>query len=379
MKKSLLTVGAASFALAILATGCASAPQPLSFAEEVKKAEAAVANARGLENHKKLDDKYVIPNVLLAQSKVLYIDWAATATDAIGIRFGEADVISVARDATDTSNLKAWEALRNAGKDEKSKAAADAACKELKKFISESYAKNKTTSKLSNDAMFETVVGKLAQEDYIAYKKALKDGASESDYADQKEWLAAGKANAVKVAAEQKKMMEAAEKRLAAAEKEAEAANRKLVLILKYHGSKLAIPGIKIGTAELHKALAGKVPAPVATSCVAILNKGLIMVMENNMAEAKKEWDGVDTAISDSIPEFKMPQFDATGLTPFNAVSKVTAYKDTVSKEIETWQKKAFEPYDYAKEIGGKRWDSFWEVKKWAKEAQKTLDEVSGE
>ena len=45
--------------------------------EEVKKAEAAVANARGLESHTKQADKYLLPNLFLEQTKVLYIDWAA--------------------------------------------------------------------------------------------------------------------------------------------------------------------------------------------------------------------------------------------------------------------------------------------------------------
>ena len=163
-------------------TGCASTSQSASFAEEVKKAEAAVANARGLENHTKQAEKYLLPNLFLEQTKVLYIDWAAIATDSIGLRFGEADVISVCRDATDSSNLKIWDAMRGADKEK-----ANAAAAEMKKFVAESYAKNKTTSKLSDNEMFKTVVGKVAQEDYVAYKKALKtlekQGATEMEIA----------------------------------------------------------------------------------------------------------------------------------------------------------------------------------------------------
>ena len=62
----------------------------------------------------------------------------------------------------------------------------------------------------------------------------------------------------------------------------------------------------------------------------------------------------------------------------FNASSKVQAYFKEVTNSVDEWSDKAFKPWKYAKEIGGKRWDSFWEVKKWANEAQKTLDEVSG-
>ena len=377
MKKSLLSIGAASLAIAFYATGCASTPATISLAEEVKKAEAVVSKARGLENHEKLDERHLIPNLLLEQSKVLYISWAAVATDSIGLRFGEADVISVSRDATDSNYLKLWDALRNAdaNKENAVKAAA-----ELEKVLAESYKKNKTTSKLSDKAMFDTVVGKIAQEDYIAYKKALKEGASESDYKNQKTWLAAGKANALKVAAEQKKLMEAAEKRLAAAEKDAAAAKRKVELVLKYNVSKLAIPGIKIGIVELNKVLINqcKLPAPVAVTCCAILQKGLVDVMVNNMEEAKKEWPGVETALKDSIEPYKMPKFNAVGVNPFNASSKVQAYCKEVTNSVDEWSDKAFKPWKYATEIGGKRWDSFWEVKKWAKEAQKTLDEVSG-
>ena len=234
MKKSLLSVGAACF-VAVVMTGCASTSQSASFAEEVKKAEAAVANARGLENHTKQAEKYLLPNLFLEQTKVLYIDWAAIATDSIGLRFGEADVISVCRDATDSSNLKIWDAMRGADKEK-----ANAAAAEMKKFVAESYAKNKTTSKLSDNEMFKTVVGKVAQEDYVAYKKALKEGTDASDYKDQAAWLAIGKANINKVAAEQKKMMAAAEARLAKAEKEAEDAKRKISLTIKYYSCKAA-------------------------------------------------------------------------------------------------------------------------------------------
>lgn len=343
MKKSLLSVGAAFLAVAMFATGCASTSQSASFAEEVKKAEAAVAQARGLEKHTKQADKYLLPNVLLEQTKVLYIDWAAVATDSIGIRFGEADVISVARDAMDSSNLKSWDAMRNASTD---KVQADAAVADMKKFIAESYAKNKTTSKLSNDAMFETVVGKIAQEDYIAYKKALKEGASEADYKDQKAWLDRGKANVAKVAAEQKKMMEAAEKRLAKAEKEAEDAKRKITLTIKYYSNKAAY-------------MLADTQAKNATN--PFVKKGFVAAAEKNKAlmdEAEKEFPKVTTV-------FDMPPVKLGNL------QEAQATKAAIEKELEPW--------NYALEVGGKRWDSYWEVKKWAKEAQKTLEEVSGE
>ena len=45
--------------------------------------------------------------------------------------------------------------------------------------------------------------------------------------------------------------------------------------------------------------------------------------------------------------------------------------KAAIEKELAPWK--------YALEVGGKRWTSYWKVKKWAKEAQKTLEEVSGE
>lgn len=343
MKKSLLSVGAASLALAMFITGCASSSESASFAEEVKKAEAAVAQARGLETHTKQADKYLLPNVLLEQTKVLYIDWAAIATDAIDIRFGEADVISVARDAMDSSNLKAWDAMRNADAD---KAQEEAAVASLKKFIAESYAKNKTTSKLSNDAMFETVVGKIAQEDYIAYKNALKDGASEADYKNQATWLAKGKANVVKVAAEQKKMLEAAEKRLAKAEKDAEDAKRKITLTIQYYSNKAAY-------------LLADTQAKNADN--PFVKKGFAAVAEKTKAlmdEAEKEFPKVTTV-------FDMPPVKLGNL------QEVQETKAAIEKELAPWV--------YALEIGGKRWDSYWEVKKWAKEAQKTLEEVSGE
>ena len=341
MKRTLLSVGAAALTVAMFVTGCSSTPKQSSLAEEVKKAEAAVANARGLESHTKQADKYLLPNLFLEQTKVLYIDWAAIATDSIGLRFGEADVISVCRDATDSSNLKMWEAMRGADK-----AKADAAAAELKKFIAESYAKNKTTSKLSNDAMFETVVAKVAQEDYVAFKKAMKAGGSASDYKDQVEWLSKGKANIKKVAAEQKKMMAAAEARLAKAEKEAEDAKRKIILTIKYYSCKAAYL-----LADTQAKNAGN--PFLKKTFVAAADKA-----KNEMDAAEKEFPKVTTVFD--MPSIKL-----------GSIAEAMETKAAIEKELEPWK--------YASNIGGKRWDSFWEVKKWAKEAQKTLDEVSGE
>ena len=376
MKKSLLFTGVAGLAAMFIMTGCSSVPPTGNLAEEVKKAEAVVAKARGLENHKKLDSKHVIPNILLEQSRVLYIGWAATATDSIGIRFGEADVISVSRDATDASNLTLWAKLREADKDAQ---AAEAAAKSLEKFIAESYKKNKTTSKKTDREMFETVVGKIAQEDYIVYKKTVAKGdASESDYKFQKKWLEIGKKNILRVNAEQKKLMEAAKKRMEAAEKDAEAAKRKLALILKYHGSKLSKPGIVIGVNILKKELGSSLPAAATNIAIPFLQKSLIDVLDKNMKEAAAEWPEVVTAFSEAVPEFQMPKFSMEGVNLFNIKGKMADYLASVEKSLKDWNEKAFGPYNYAFEVGGKRWDSFWEVKKWANEAQKTLDEVSG-
>ena len=344
MKKSLLMVGAASLVAAMLAAGCASTEQQASFVEEVKKAEAAVANARGLEEHTKQPEKYLLPNVLLEQTKVLYINWAAIATDAIELRFGDADVISVARDAMDSANLKSWDALRNA---DANKEQADAAAAELKKFIAESYAKNKTTSKLSDDQIFDTVVDKIAQEDYVAYKELLKAGeVKEEDYKDQKTWLERGKANIVKVAEEQKKRMEAAEKRLAKAEEDAEEAKRKVALTVKYYTAK--------GAFMVAESQAKGASNP-------LVKKGF----ELTMGETKKLMDEAEKEFPEVTTVFELPPMK------LNTVQDAMNAKAAIEKELKPWV--------YASEIGGKRWDSFWEVKKWAKEAQKTLDEVSGE
>lgn len=344
MKKSLLMIGAASLMAAMFVTGCASTKSQASFIEEVKKAEAAVANARGLEDHTKQPDKYLLPNVLLEQTKVLYINWAAVATDSIVLRFGEADVISVARDAMDSANLKNWDALRNA---DANKAEADAAATELKKYIAESYAKNKTTSKLNNDQMYDTVVGKIAQEDYVAYKKQVQAGeAKEEDFKDQKTWHEKGKANIAKVAAEQKKIMEAAEKRLAKAEEQAEEAKRKVALTVKYYTAKAA-------SMVAESQAKGESNPFVKKGYDLTINE-----MKKLMDEAEKEFPEVTTV-------FDMPA------VKIESVQDAKNAAEAINQELKPWA--------YAADIGGKRWDSFWEVKKWAREAQKTLDEVSGE
>ena len=214
---------------------------------------------------------------------------------------------------------------------------------DLKKTVAESYAKNKTTSKFSNEAIYNTVIGKIAQEDYITYKQALKDGVNAADYKDQKTWLEKGKANVAKVAAEQKKLLDAAKRRLAKAEKEADETNHKVGLAVQYY-------------------ILGKIPYITADSQARsttnpLVKKGLLLTAE----KAK--------ALMDKI-EKEFPQVTSViELPPANAdVNEVVAF---FKKELKPWQ--------YALEVGGKRISSYVEVKKWADEAQKTLEEVSGE
>lgn len=362
--------------LALFATGCASAPQQTSYVDSVNKAQAVVKNAKELENHTKLPEKHILPNILLEQSRVLYISWTAIAADSIGLRFGERDIVMVAKDAMNDNYTLYWAAMRNAKAD---KAKADAATEELKKIIcNESIPKHREDKKDDEEykkSVFNTVVGKMAQEDYIEYKNLIKKGeASPSDYEGQEEWMAMGKANAIKVAAAHKKMLKDAEKRLAAAEKDAAAARRKLTLILKYHGNKLALPAVKVGVAEVKKLLAGNLPPVAVNAAMPLIEAALLNTMISAMDEAQKEWPGVVTAFADSVEPFTMPQFSMEGVTVFNIKDKVVGYTDAVNKSMSDWLKKTFQPYDYALEIGGKRWDSFWAVKKWASEAQDALD-----
>lgn len=328
MKKSLLFTGVAGLAAMFVMTGCASTPASLM--EEVKKVEAVVAKARGLETHKKQADKYLIPNALLDQTRVLYISWAATATDSIKIRFGEADVIGVAKDANHADMVKAWDVLRTETDEAKIKEAA----KYLEESVAQSYKKNKTTSKYTDKEIFEIVVGKMAQEDVIA-KKTKK-----TDVDFSAKWLEIGNKNIKKVAAENKKMLAAAEKRLAAAEKDAEESKRKIVLTIQYYGSKVAV---MVADGQLKNQT-----NPFVRKGIEIARNKAAQLM----ADAAKEFPGVTTVFA------------------FPTTNNVEELKAAIEKELAPWK--------YALSIGGDRFSSFFEVRKWAREAQKTLDEASG-
>lgn len=402
MKKTLFNVGAASMMLAMFATGCASTEkQPYGLEVQTK-----IAELKGLEDHVKQPEKCLLPNLSLNQTKALYISWAAVATDSAVIRFGEADVVSVIRDATDSNNLGLWDAMRNSDTDKKD--AADAITS-MKTLVAQSYAKNKTTSKLSDDAMFETVVAKMAQEDYIAYKKGLKEGKKDSDFANQKEWLAKGKANIDKVAAENKKMLEAAEKRLAKAEKEVEESKRKISLTMSYAWKKaIELPVSEAGVAAAKVAAEKAVPqaqAAVNNAAAAVKDaEAKVNSLTNAFAKSaaekalnaakqtkieadkaleeaknlpKKAQEKVEAvkkeiaAIKAEFPEvdtvFELPnlKFDPTDMASVNAAG------ENLKKELAPW--------GYALEMAGKRGTAVIKAKSLAREAQGVLDEVSGE
>ena len=375
MKKSLLSVGAAIAAVGML-TGCSSLEQQEPGAY-LKELNTFMDKATGLENHKRQAENHLLPNASLSSSKASYVAVAGASLDAIELRFGKADELYVAKAMTDPNYLGEWNALRNADKDKDAAAAAE---KTLKGVASDAYAQYKTRNKKSIDELYASVIGAVAQTDYLFYKKQIAAGkATAEDYKDQKSWLELGKKNIVRVFNEEKKVMDARAKKVAAAEKEAKADWRKNELVIKYNAAKLAVPGIKLGTAELRKQLSGVLPPPIINTCCGILEKELIEVMEKQMADAEKEWPGVKTAVKDSFEPYTMPKFDATGINAFNATSKISAYVKDTGSSLNDWQKKQFAPYIYAVDMAIDRLGFTVKAWAWSYDSYKAYKEAAEE
>jgi len=372
MKKSLLTVGAACIAAASMMTGCGSFEQQAPNAY-LNQLNTFIDKAQGLENHTRQPEAFVIPNALLSSTKAHYTAVAGAALDSIELRYGQADELYVAKVALDPNYLGEWNALRNADKDA---AAADKAAGVLKKVIADAYATYKTRNKKSVDGLYDSVVGAVAQADYIYYKQAVKKGdADEKIFTEFKTWCELGAKNVKRVAAEEAKVQAERAKKVEAAKKAAEADNRKVELVIKYYSSKAALPGIRIGVEELKKSL----DPNVAKIAIPIIEKALIDTMVKNMEEAAKEWPQVTTVISDAIPPFQMPKFDATGITVFNIKAKMGSYTDEVSKSLSDWNKKAFGPYYYSLEIAGKRFSYTLKAWGWRLESYQAYKDAAAE
>ena len=375
MKKSLLSVGAACLAAVSTITGCGSLEQqsPDAYLKELNQ---FMDKATGLENHQRQEERHLLPNASLSSSKALYVAIAGASLDAIELRYGKADELYVAKAATDPNYIGEWNALRNADADQDKAAKA---AETLKGVIKKAYETYQTRNKKSVDELYASVIGAVAQQDYLFYKKQLKAGdATADDYKDQKTWLELGKKNIQRVVDEEKKVMDERAKKVEDAKKQAEADERKIQLILKYHGSRLAIPGTKAGIAALRNVLAdAKLPPVLVNFGCDFLKKQILDKMVQNMADAEKEWPGVVTAISDAITPYEMPKFDAAGLNAFNAKDRILKYVDAVGSSLDAWQKKAFGPYVYAAEMFGKRTGYTFKAWSWSYESYKAYKEAA--
>lgn len=372
MKKAFLTTGAACLAAVSMFTGCSSFKQqdPAAY---LNKLNTFMDKAQGLEDHTRQPEQYLLPNSLLSSSKALYVSVAGAALDSIELRFGQADELYVAKIALDPNYIGEWNALRNADKDA---AAAEKAAATLKKVIADAYATYKTRNKKSVDQLYDSVVGSVAQSDYIYYKKAVKDGdADEKIFTEFKTWCELGAKNVKRVAAEEAKVQEERAKKIEAAKKAAESDNRKVELVVQYYSCKAAIPGIKFGIAELKKALDPKI---AAIACPFLENL-LVNTMIKQMNDAAKEWPGVTTAIKDGVPAYQMPKFNAADINLLNIKPKMEAYAKEVLTSLEDWKKKAFDPYLYSLEIGGKRFGYTFKAWGWQLESYQAYKEAAAE
>ncbi len=343
---SRFTVGAMALTAAMFAAGCASETPELY----TIKLNNFLKEAQGQETHEKQPEKYVLPNVLLENSKVMYIQTGSAVTDAIKLRFGDSDVLLVTQSALDTHNTKAWNSLKNADNadDTNAKKNAENASKELKETIVKAYDKLKTTSKKTPDEIFDTVVGLQAQEDFIAFKHNIKNAKTQADkkvldeqLKKQKSWLERGAKNVTRVYAEQKIKQAAAEAKLKAAKDEADAANHKVALVVKYWTAKTS--------AMAAQAAAQKAGNPFVQKASEIAINQAQAIMDSTA----KEWPEVKNV-------FAIPNMN----DPLQAV-------DVIKKELT--------PYTYSIKVANDRFVYVNKALPWWYDSYQALKEASGD
>ncbi len=196
MKKNWLLLMGVAAALSICATGCINSTGDDFIAE----ANEFMAGAEKYKTHEIQKDEGA--NIMLNHSQQLYLLIGAAIADNIRVRFGEADILIMRQNVENDDNyIKKWEALRYAGRDAKSTAAAEQAQKELTAIIKENLATNKSITKRTEVQFFEAIAAKRAMADLVEQKKRLKEAGSDTakraevvkSYAGMDAWLARGR------------------------------------------------------------------------------------------------------------------------------------------------------------------------------------------
>lgn len=182
MKKSLLSVSAASLAIAMFATGCGTGNNAIAEANEF------IAGAETYKTHKVQKDE--MANVLLNSSEQLYLLVGGAVADIVKICYGESDVVLLRQNVGRINYYKEWDAI-------KENTANSATAKEdLLKAISQNLSSNPEYQKRTPEQYFAIIEAKMALEDYTNYKKAKEEKQQDEieKYAKMDAWLAKGKA-----------------------------------------------------------------------------------------------------------------------------------------------------------------------------------------
>ena len=196
MKKQFGGLVIAAAALSVLLTGCITSTGD----EFIAEANEFMAGAEKYKTHEIQKDEGA--NIMLNHSQQLYLLIGAAISDNIRVRFGEADILIMRQNVENDDNfIKKWEALRYAGRDEKSTQAAEQAKKELIAAIAENLVTNKSITQRTDVQIFNVIEAKRAMADFVERAKLLKkaggDAARKAEidktYAGMEAWLALGK------------------------------------------------------------------------------------------------------------------------------------------------------------------------------------------
>ncbi len=183
MKKSLLSVGAASMMLAMFATGCGT-----TGSNQIQEANDFIAGAQSYKVHKVQKDE--MANVMLNISEQLYLLIGGAVADNIKIRFGESDVMLLMQEYGNADNYsKDWKAIKLNSADAK------AANERILAGITTYLKDNQQYQKKTPAQAFDAVKNKLALGDFVAYGAAQKANDKEAldNYKGMEAWLEIGK------------------------------------------------------------------------------------------------------------------------------------------------------------------------------------------
>ena len=185
MKKSLLSVGAASMMLAMFATGCGT-----TGGNQIQEANDFIAGSQSYKTHKVQKDE--MANIMLNTSEQLYLLIGGAVADNIKIRFGEADIRFLEQNYVNADkHSKDWIAISLNNAD--AKAANERIFAGLKEYLASPAGQQ--WSKKTPEQAFAIIKNKRALNDFISYSAAKKanDAEALNNYKGKDAWLALGK------------------------------------------------------------------------------------------------------------------------------------------------------------------------------------------